>query len=55
MVTVAQSEVVGVLVTRTHTGKVAGVGTMAGARYSPAASIVPKVLFPPSTPLTDQV
>ena len=37
-------------------GSLAGpVGTAVGARYIPAASIVPKVLFPPLTPLTDQV
>jgi hypothetical protein len=55
MVRVAQSDTVGVLVTLTHTGKLTGVGTAVGARYIPAASIVPKVLFPPLTPLTDQV
>ena len=55
MVTAAQSAIVGVLVTRTHTGKLAGVGTVAGARYNPAAPILPKVLLPPSIPLTDQV
>jgi hypothetical protein len=34
---------------------VAGLGTAAGAVYSPLALMVPIVLFPPGTPFTDQV
>jgi hypothetical protein len=54
MVTLAEAVFVESAFETAETLNVAGVGTEAGAVYSPLAEIVPKVGVPPPTPLTCQ-
>jgi hypothetical protein len=55
IVRLAESDFVGSATEMAVTVTVAGEGTLPGAVYRPFASIVPLVLFPPTTPFTCQV